>query len=80
MGDVMVWIRFTQDYQVQAPGGAAYTAGQEVEVSRATADHFLARRAAVEMDRPKPKPKKKPDGPRKPDSDDGGDDQTADRH
>lgn len=42
-------IKFTRDYAVKAEGGEKYTAGQEAEVSEASARHFINRRAAEEV-------------------------------
>lgn len=55
-------IKFTRDYAVKAEGGEKYAAGQEVEVSEASARHFINRRAAEEVkDKPPAKAAAKTD-------------------
>lgn len=41
-------IKFTKPYTVKAAGGESYQAGQEVEVSEASARHFINRGVAEE--------------------------------
>jgi hypothetical protein len=52
-------IKFLRDYTVQDETGTTYRKDEVVECSDHSAEHFIARNAAVMCDKPKPKPKPK---------------------
>lgn len=48
-----MYIQFTKDYEVKAEDGPAFLAGDVVEVSRVSGQHFINRGVAVEAEAPK---------------------------
>lgn len=53
-------IKFTDDYTVDAPGGATYKAGDIEDMSGPSARHFVNRSVAIYWSGKKPKPKPEP--------------------
>jgi hypothetical protein len=51
----MVWIKFTRPYVVQNHEGRRFAEGELLECNQATAQHFVRRYAAVEVQPEPPK-------------------------